>query len=997
MTLLIGRRTFILAPFVVASSLPRTLVAAGNLTDTQRILVASARAGIQNNPSVQMLTRQGAEFVARLSDPREVDQATRSIANLGNLLTRSSSLNGVIQGTTSEFSQRIGLDSAMHRAISEGKIVAGRFGVLPTYIPARPSVLEESTRGVASLIRQYTGDASSRILGAVDAALGQFNTAPATIDTLLSIVGPVGGAQVRQLWQAASTDIVELQGLKNLAQTLQTRAENYVKEVGGQFKVIVDQVKNEASSLPKIAESLFGGAKELLAGANTLNALLSLLGPSTQEIQTFVTKVSGYVQSASQVVQSVAMIAATGGWGAIAALPGLMNGAAGLAVFGGQAGDVLAQRRHEEVMEGIRQLRQVIVTEFRRVNFKLDYLIEQMDRILQLTIQQGMQIDLLLTDLGEVNRKITAASVQTGLGFFDIIEKTANRELAECEGLATERTLDKVPLNRCATRFANTAVEATQPPWLVRIDSAQQAHALLKTIFYTTYDVSKVQLDSLEPYEAWSAARALNFIYESEYRYTPRGKPAFEPALLRSAEGYIRLQAQFPAQVKDLDEARTKSQVGQLYDSLKAHTAYTQSVTSFHPVHMLVSEHQKFQWKLTDLHRARGREFLRERIETEFKREANRGTRRGPRKDDIIRSRTIHLEHYSNGQRVSHLPVFEASDFGLEPKKIHPVFLSCPPGCIVESGKKHEHTVSLRISGLSISSLSQEGSFAYIHFNVVLMLYHGDIPLHSVGFRLVERRFGNQILEFKPIEESIRALSPFEYLRQATQRTGADADKALIGWIKDGSDKAPWALVDSLLWDATVNAAFNTLYDKVYAVKTSDAFRELTALVISDAATARNNVGDTTVSKDYNKESTRLWECVAQMGRSALVIRAACHFGARSYFAQSQDFQSLFHGNLFQKLPDEDVVTAWARYAASLRHDGTSLAISGIQPVPALAPLSEEDKRYLVPLAETMKARVQQLENAWEVFGLARSDWGPPLQLAYVQSRLQAAFAPQLR
>lgn len=301
----------------------------------------------------------------------------------------------------------------------------------------------------------------------------EFNVKQEEMETLRSQLD-----QAKSAWIKLNTgSSISADDLSAIARQMELAAGDRLRPQLAEAKQVVTNIEKVWSDTAQLKTLLTDFKPETLltseglsnarVGIGAAAGLLAALGAKaeSQDLQ----RAAGYIGAVSQIQQSVAVLMTAGtGWGAAIAICGLASGTGGIGVFGGGAASQAA------VLGAIADLKQTMLTEFKKMNTKLAEMAETLGEILNKVNEIKADVRLAIELLRSIDAQSTALLLRQEQRFIEVIAELQEGSALRCGSEASEGSIQPARLLECVGIYARMATAASSQ-YLIGTDNLSAA------------------------------------------------------------------------------------------------------------------------------------------------------------------------------------------------------------------------------------------------------------------------------------------------------------------------------------------------------------------------------------------------------------------------------------------------------------------------------------------------------------------------------------------
>ncbi|WP_158080951.1 hypothetical protein, partial [Pelomonas sp. KK5] len=569
------RRDF-LASMGVAGVAPAIIHAQGSIESRpqQRIIQLALVVGSTQNPLLPLLAKAAAIQLYQASEA-QAKQLSARLQDLNSKITGAKLGSEVRDVLASRLSREIGLAKEVDDCIATGRLLPTVTGFIETYKPDFISLADSAAAEMSRVLKQDVSRANGAYDALSQALIGAGRAELPSISSFSNVLGAKNADLLNQAQITVSTATTLADGLVvDMTNKVEGLKADAFKRPG---EILAHQLGVDLSA-PRLTPDMQG----FRAGASAIQGVLTLVGASKQAKD--VANAVQYVEAGVQVFQAVSMLAAAGsGWGLVAGASGLLNGCGGMAAFSAALGgggaaqaEAAAQKRHEEVMAAIREVHDMVKTEFANLNQRVDEIFKQLGILLDEIKGLKYQSNQILQEVKLVSLKVDDLTFRLELSDHLSRKHTTEWQHKDCAALSANKQVTGGLMTQCRRQYSDTSLELFEYPWMLPFNGLEAAQALLVTM-------SKIDPDAGRPDSvSWSYANALRKCLDfAGVKGLP--KPAFEPALVMMLEGYTDLRVDNPSEFDRFDKTgspTTRKQVDALRKSGQQHAAFVSRLRS---------------------------------------------------------------------------------------------------------------------------------------------------------------------------------------------------------------------------------------------------------------------------------------------------------------------------------------------------------------------------------------------------------------------------------
>jgi hypothetical protein len=828
--------------------------------DALQSVALTLGAGLAADPTAVLLAQRTAISLSRAST-KEAEALMRHLPAFVHTFNSATSQREQIWALKEGFALDVGLSKAVSEATSRGLLVPSSERFVEIIKPNVASFMQEASAEFHKVFnRQGAPLLKGQVFRGVKTAMGLRleATAPALLGELLRQAGipPGGPTQLIQGLALGANGAAD--GLKSFQSSVTLRAGQEVIRANERLKKAMAAPKSLAA---REAASLDSQMQSLRGGASILFAALNMFGPQAGPVKDAINSAVNFAQCAVQIYKAVSLVAgAATGLGMLTAVSGLLNGAGGIGAFGGgDSGEAQAQERHKQVMAAISELRSTMVSEFSRVNAKLDYAIRQLDEVLNQLAQMRGEVRLILDRVAEADRRTEAMMLRSSLQIFRLQRNATQLDLENCKAPVALGLLSAERMAVCQAKDAVLSEQIVRPDWILgEGETVDELVARLKDALAvpgatqnTASGVSGLK---------WNAAGAVRpLLTDLKAPATKQvvGNPAFEPMLIELAHLHVALKVQQPKTFAATPRAISDQQVETLRATMNSHRSF---IDSLRPRDALnISGHPLFAW-LLDEFRDSSAAFVKQlRQCTE---------RLGNERVDSPRWHGKKTVFIRQGGTDSKYQLLSPQDFG--PSGV--------PDSLVASVLPRNPTDEVLTIFMNETRVTSRTDQYRFYLESDLTVIHADGVSYKTAYQWSLPRSNYQIGD-----------------ADFAQRVRKDMLGTMRLFLKEEN------LINVL---GPMRKTFDQVLSNLILQRQFSYVRELGIHFEREVIRSAPEFGG---AKSYGR-----LDAAVRLERLGLAIRAVCQYGYGSLVDDSSDLLQLFFGGYGQRLPDKDLWSNWA-------------------------------------------------------------------------------------
>lgn len=475
----------------------------------------------------------------------------------------------------------IGFSKSVSEAVSHGRLIPTPAQFLEIVKPGTDSFMQQAStafqevlqRPGAELLKSQVYGQASKILHAA----GGLEPAQA-LTFMLNQAGislPAPDKFFGDLFRGAANP------LQMLDQVRQQVLDSSSAGVSTAVSLLTQNAKGASSQLDDAFSDARNQFRQLNAGAGALFSVLNMLGPQAAPVKQVLSQAVAVAQGAQQIFQAVSIIGGLFTGGALPAISGLLNGLGGLGGLfggGGSTGDPKAEARHREVMAAIKNLRAEMLAQFSRVNVKLDYVIGQLNQVLQEVVELRVDVRTLMARVQDADARTQLVLLNAQQVSFRRMSNQTELDLAGCTAPVSFGVMEPQYMAVCLGKNVALAKQLSHSGWVEGgQDTPAQAVERLKQALASPELLQKTG-SSVRLH--WSAAGALKpLLRQFELDTDLAGSPAYEPMLLQMSDAQVALKTGQPKTYAQLGPAAaTGAYVAPIRGTFAQHAAFLQSL-----------------------------------------------------------------------------------------------------------------------------------------------------------------------------------------------------------------------------------------------------------------------------------------------------------------------------------------------------------------------------------------------------------------------------------